>query len=63
MDTLANRLDYLGRNYIVFLGLLMLLQGVGSAKSPELVWVSSALIALLILNKIRMMRRGARASR
>ena len=63
MDTLADRLNYLGRNYIVFLGAFILLQSVGYATSPALVWVSSALIALLVLNKIRMMRRGAGAPR
>jgi Flp pilus assembly protein TadB len=63
MDTLAGRLDYLARNYFVFLGPLILLQGIGYATSPVLVWVSTALIALLLLNKIRMMRRSARAPR
>ena len=64
MDTLADRLNYLGRNYIVFLGPLILLQGVGYATtSSALVWASSGLIALLVLNKIRMMRRGAGAPR
>jgi Flp pilus assembly protein TadB len=63
MDTLAGRLDYLGRNYVVFLGPLMLLQGVGYATSLALVWISSALIALLVLNKIRMMMKNARAPR
>ena len=63
-DTLADRLNYLGRNYIVFLGPLILLQGVGYATtSSALVWASSGLIALLVLNKIRMMRRGAGAPR
>lgn len=63
MDMLADRLDYLGKNYIVFLGPLLLLQGVGYATSPALVWISSALIALLVLNKLRMMRRDTRAPR
>jgi Flp pilus assembly protein TadB len=53
MDTLAGRLDYLARNYLLFLGPLLLFQGVGHATSPVIVWVNTALIALLLVNKLR----------
>lgn len=60
MDTLAGRLDYLASNYLLFLGPLLLLQGVGHATSPVIIWVSAALIVLLLVNKLHATWRSDR---
>ena len=52
MDTLGERLEYLGRIYHLQVGPLLMVLAVGLATSPALAWTAGMILALERLNKL-----------
>lgn len=52
MDTLSERLAYLGRIYHLHAAPLVMLLGVGMARSPLLAWTAGIILGLETLNKL-----------
>ena len=52
MDTLGERLEYLGRIYHLQVGPLLILLAVALATSPALAWTAGVILALETLNKL-----------
>ncbi len=63
METLSARLDHLARLYHLQIGPLVMLFGVGLAKSPLMAWTAGGLIVLETINKLYQMvrRTGSQA--
>lgn len=55
METLTERLEYLGRIYHLQVGPLVMLLGVGLVSSPVLAWTAGVILALETLNKLYQM--------
>ena len=52
MDTLSERLAYLGRIYHLQVGPLVILLAIGIAGSPVLAWTAGVILALETANKL-----------
>lgn len=52
METLSERLEYLGRIYHLQVGPLVMLLAIGLARSPVLAWTAGVILALETLNKL-----------